>query len=165
MDISIWEEKELKNYNDPHTIIIGDIKEKCRELFQINYDSRILKIQINFVFSDIIINGFRIENDIRSIKIDHNSIIVIKSKTKTVKMILEYSRELGLADIENSKQLPFVIPKYSTYPKHTALLAILTAYNKDKAWLYNNFMLMWATIWEETYEYWTDFKYRKRKIK
>lgn len=165
MDISIWEEKELKNYNDPHTIIIGDIKEKCRELFQINYDSRILKIQINFVFSDIIINGFRIENDIRSIKIDHNSIIVIKSKTKTVKMILEYSRELGLADIENSKQLPFVIPKYSTYPKHTALLAILTAYNKDKAWLYNNFMLMWATIWEETYEYWTDFKYANENIR
>ena len=68
-------------------------------------------------------------------------------------------------DIEKSKKLPFVIPKYSTYPKYTAILGILTAYNNEEAWIYNNYILLWAYIWIESREYWTDFKYGNEKIK
>lgn len=165
MNISVWEEEEVRKYSDPQFMIVGELKEKCRELFQIHYDSRVVKIQINFELSDIIINGFKIENNIRDIKVDHNSIMVIKGEKKKVKMILEFHRELVVSDIDNSKQLPFVIPKYPTYPKSTAFLAILTAYNQEKAWLYNNFILLWANIWVDTYEYWMDFKFGNENIR
>ena len=39
------------------------------------------------------------------------------------------------------------------------------AYNQEKAWLYNNFILLWAYIWVETREYWTDFKFGNENIR
>ena len=63
------------------------------------------------------------------------------------------------------KILPFVIPKYSTYPKYTAILGILTAFDDEKAWLYNNFILLWAYVWVESREYWTDFKFGNEAIR
>ena len=67
--------------------------------------------------------------------------------------------------IDKKRILPFTIPKYSTYPKYTAILGILTAFNDEKAWLYNNFILLWAYIWVESREYWIDFKFGNEAIR
>lgn len=61
--------------------------------------------------------------------------------------------------VNNSMRLPFIMPKYKTYPMNTAINGILEAFEDDKIWLYNNYISLW--IYENKYVkgYMGDFKY------
>ena len=132
--------KKIKKYIDPEVVFVGSFKLETKRIFQVYYENDYVEIQIKFDESIIIVNGTQIEKDIRSIKVAHNSNVIIKNGMSTVKIKIEFTRKSELLDTVNLKQLPFIIPKYSTYPKYTAILGILTAYNQEKAWLYNNVM-------------------------
>lgn len=157
--------KNIKKYINPEVVLVGDFKEETKKIFQVYYDNDFVEIQIKFDESNIIVNGTNVEKNIKDIKVDHNSNVIIKNKKNTVEMKIEFTGKVELLDAVNIKQLPFVIPKYATYPKYTAILGILMAYNQEKAWLYNNFILLWAYIWVETREYWTDFKFGNENIR
>lgn len=157
--------KNIKKYINPEVVLVGDFKEETKKIFQVYYDNDFVEIQIKFDESNIIVNGTNVEKNIKDIKVDHNSNVIIKNKKNTVEMKIEFTGKVELLDDVNIKQLPFVIPKYATYPKYTAILGILMAYNQEKAWLYNNFILLWAYIWVETREYWTDFKFGNENIR
>lgn len=59
----------------------------------------------------------------------------------------------------NLMRLPYVMPKYKTYPMNTAINGILEAYNDDKIWLYNNYISLWIYANKYVSGYMGDFKY------
>lgn len=66
---------------------------------------------------------------------------------------------------EKDIKLPFSIPEYATYPEFTAILGILTGYDKAKIWTYNNFIQLWADNYIYSHAYWADFKYGNEYIR
>lgn len=81
---------------------------------------------------------------------------VVKAKSK------DCSSTIDIA--QHNHILPFMQHSVTTYPKHTAVLGILGAYNRDEEWLYNNYGLFWVYRWSRAWTYWTDFKYGNEEI-
>lgn len=61
--------------------------------------------------------------------------------------------------VNNSMRLPFIMPKYKTYPMNTAINGILEAFEDDKIWLYNNYISLWIYANKYVKGYMGDFKY------
>ena len=157
--------RNIKVYENPKVILVGGRDEKKDKVLNIYYEDNCVQLQIGYENSYIIVNGTMIEKNVKGIRFECSSIIEIKNRKNSVEIEMVLDDNSEWMDIEKSKKLPFVIPKYSTYPKYTAILGILTAYNNEEAWIYNNYILLWAYIWIESREYWTDFKYGNEKIK
>lgn len=118
------------------------------------------------VYDRIKINDYLLENQIRKITISgFDKMSLERENNEKIIYFVKDDDETHIKKIESEKKLPFVIPEYTTYPKYTAMMAILAAYCQEKIWIYNNFILLWADIWVETYEYWSDFKFGNENIK
>ncbi len=104
----------------------------------------------SFLANKIIVNNIQYE--------DTGAIIVSEGiNVKGFKYELDIYTEKKI-NIKNVV-LPFGTPEYCTYPKFTAMQGILKGYDKEKNWLYNNYIQLWADKFIVSPEYWFDFKY------
>ena len=72
--------KKIKKYINPEVVLVGDFKEETKKIFQVYYDNDFVEIQIKFDESNIIVNGINVGKNIKDIKVDHNSNVIIKNR-------------------------------------------------------------------------------------
>ena len=58
----------------------------------------------------------------------------------------------------NEIKLPFIVPKYQTYPMSTAINGIIEGNGMNKEWIYNNYILLWYDTGAYDPNYVLDFK-------
>ena len=120
----------------------------------INQIAEYVDIELNGIMLDINLCNFLKLDGNNIIKILNISIFVIVKRNKDECETTEYQ-------LENNVELPYICSEYATYPYHTAMLGVLSAFGKEREWLFNNYILLWLDKTGEFVSYWYDFKYER----
>lgn len=147
-------ENRFKNHRY-YTISESSLNESSEGHLEIYRDKMNIFCQIN-LYDRFIVNGISYFEP-TSFALDESFEIVINKKSIHITKD-DYKHE-------NDIKLPFSVPEYATYPEFTAILGILSGYDKAKIWIYNNFIQLWADNYIQSYAYWADFKYANEYIR
>ncbi len=133
------------NYNNESIRISGVENGIC--ISKKSDGSVYIKNEVDYI--DLWINGIKYEKD-EKIIINIDDRVEIKRGEEIIDSINEDS---------NNIKLPWGEPMVKTYPYFTGINSILKGYDKDEAWIFNNYFLIWMLRFAHFSEYWADFKF------